>query len=88
MESAYKGQDELVTFFLRNKADVNEVGFEGYTALMMSCLGGHEEATRILLGSGVEKQFVVSKKSLFVVRHCSYFFKKKRSGPFYTNSTK
>ena len=39
LEAAYKGHSNLVTFFLERGCDVNEIGFEGYTPLMMACLG-------------------------------------------------
>ena len=55
MDAAYKGNVELIEFFIKEGVDVNDIGFEGYTALMMACLGGHEEATLTLLEHGANK---------------------------------
>lgn len=52
LEASFKGHHKLVEFFLDNGSDPNEVGSEGYTALMMASLGCHYDTMLSLLEAG------------------------------------
>ena len=49
-EACYKNQEELVKYFLKNKAiDINKANRDGYTALSRSCKDGRKNLVEILL---------------------------------------
>ena len=57
MEAAYKGHAHMVNYFLEEGCDPNKAGFEGYTALMMACLGGHTGTFKVKYQIGAIANF-------------------------------
>ncbi|KAI1271769.1 ankyrin repeat-containing domain protein [Xylaria sp. FL0933] len=50
--AAKKGSSRIIQMLLQHNSDCNELDSEGLTPLMYAVMGGHEEATRLLLECG------------------------------------
>ena len=54
LAAASKGHIECIRILLQAGADVNAIGYENYTALILACLHSRDESVQLLIESGAD----------------------------------